>query len=235
MTDEKERVERLGRAGELEVAKLLRQLGCKVRKSDLTVDLPHYGWCFLEVKNKEPFKPGPPGPPYWAQGLEIYEYEFYTDMLKKKGMRCLFVVRGCHSEWLAQFLDVLHGEKVYIAGGVTPGYVMYYNLIHFIPLVGLIKEGEVMPPKATSTTAPPEAGSELERLKVNWKQIFADAPADIKRTNTIALLRSAGVQPVAVEDNTVVLAFRYEVHKYQMEKTGNLQIAEKIIGNFLES
>jgi len=89
------------------------------------------------------------------------------------------------------------------------------------------------PTAATSTTAPPKAGSELERLRLNWRQIFDEAPADIKRTNTIALLRSAGTKPVAVENNTVVLTFGYEVHKYQMEKTGNLQIAEKIIGNFL--
>ncbi|GAJ09473.1 unnamed protein product, partial [marine sediment metagenome] len=134
MANERERVERLGKAGELEVIKILRRLGCRTRRSDIAAELPTYGWCFVEVKNKEPFSPGATGPPYWAQGLEIYEYDFYTDILKKKGMRCLFVVRDRHHEWVAQFLDVLHGEKFYIAGGVTPGYVMYYNLIHFIPL-----------------------------------------------------------------------------------------------------
>lgn len=82
-------------------------------------------------------------------------------------------------------------------------------------------------------TAPPEADSELEQLRLNWKRVIDDAPADIKRTNAIGLLRSAGVQPVAVEDNTVVLAFTYEVHKYQMEKPENQQVAEKIIGDFL--
>lgn len=114
-----------------------------MHKADRTVELPHYGWCFLEVKNKEPFSPGPPGPPYWAQGLEIYEYEFYTDILKNKGVHCLFVVRGRNGEWLAQFLDVLKGEKTDVAGGVSPGPVVYYNLMHFIPLAKILGKNRV--------------------------------------------------------------------------------------------
>jgi len=231
MANERERAEKLGKAGELEVIKILQKLGCRTRRSDIAAELPNYGWCFVEVKNKEPFSPGATGPPYWAQGLEIYEYDFYTDILKNKGMRCLFVVRGPHHEWLAQFLDELHGEKRYIAGGVTPGYVMYYNLIHFIPLVELVKGGREAP-EATAT-APPKAGRELERLRVNWRQVTEQAPEETKRTPVIAILRSAGVKPVAVENNTIVIAFRYPIHKEKMEKAENLQVAEKIIGNFL--
>ena len=58
----------------------------------------------------------------------------------------------------------------------------------------------------------PELTSEIERLRLNWRRIIDEAPADIKKTNAIALLRSAGVQPVAIEDDTVVLAFRYNIH-----------------------
>ncbi len=89
------------------------------------------------------------------------------------------------------------------------------------------------PPEATATTAPLEAGSELEQLGVNWKRVIEQAPADTKRTPAIAILRSAGVKPVAIEDDTVVLAFRYSYHKEQIEKMENQQVAEKIIGNFL--
>lgn len=135
---ERKRVEELGKAGEREVMELLRRLGCCVHRADITAKLPHYGWCFVEVKNKAPFSPGPPGLPYWAQGLEYYEYEFYTDILKGKRMHCLFVVRGRQDEWLAQFLDVLKGEKIYIEGGVSPGNVMYYNLIDFKPLDNIL-------------------------------------------------------------------------------------------------
>ncbi len=84
-----------------------------------------------------------------------------------------------------------------------------------------------------ATTAPLEASSELERLRMNWRQVIEQAPEDTKRTPAIAILRSAGTKPMAVEGNTVILAFRYPYHKAQIEKTENQQVAEKIIGNFL--
>jgi len=89
------------------------------------------------------------------------------------------------------------------------------------------------PPVESVPATPPELASETERLKLNWRRIIDEAPADIKRTNAIALLRSAGVQPVAIEDDTVVLAFRYNIHRENMEKPENQQVAEKIISNFL--
>jgi len=89
------------------------------------------------------------------------------------------------------------------------------------------------PPEATPTTIPLEAGSELERLRINWKRVIEQAPEDTKRTPAIAILRSAGVKPVALEDDTVVLAFRYPYHKEQIEKMENQRVAEKIIGSFL--
>ena len=89
------------------------------------------------------------------------------------------------------------------------------------------------PPEATPTTIPLEAGSELERLRINWKRVIEQAPEDTKRTPAIAILRSAGVKPVALEDDTVVLAFRYPYHKEQIEKMENQRVTEKIIGSFL--
>jgi len=88
-------------------------------------------------------------------------------------------------------------------------------------------------PEAAATIAPPEPGSELEQLRLNWKQVIAQAPADTKRTPAIAILRSAGVKPVAFEDNTIVLSFRYPLHKEKMGEPENQQVAEKIISNFL--
>ncbi len=86
-------------------------------------------------------------------------------------------------------------------------------------------------PKATIT--PPEPGSEIEQMRLNWRQVIEQAPENTKRTPAIAILRSAGVKPVAIEDDTIVLAFRYPYHKEQIEKPENQQIAEKIVGNFL--
>jgi DNA polymerase-3 subunit gamma/tau len=87
--------------------------------------------------------------------------------------------------------------------------------------------------EATSTTPPLQPGSEIEQLRLNWRQIIEQAPPDTKRTPAIAILRSAGIRPVTIEDDTVVLAFRYPLHKENMEKPENQQVAERIISNFL--
>ena len=62
---------------------------------------------------------------------------------------------------------------------------------------------------------------------------MAQAPEDTKRTPAIAILRSAGVKPVAFEDDTAVLAFRYSYHMEKIEEPENQKVTEKIIGNFL--
>jgi len=88
-------------------------------------------------------------------------------------------------------------------------------------------------PEAAATITPPEPGSELEQLRLNWKQVVAQAPEDTRKTSAIAILRSAGVKPVAFEDNTVVLSFRYPLHKEKMVELENQRVAEKIVSNFL--
>ncbi len=39
--------------------------------------------------------------------------------------------------------------------------------------------------------------------------------------------------PVAIEGDTVVLAFRYTYHKEQIEKLENKSVAQEILGHFL--
>ena len=86
----------------------------------------------------------------------------------------------------------------------------------------------------TPPTTPPELHSEIERLRMNWKQVIEQAPDELKRTPAVAILRSAGVKPVAIEsDNTVVLAFRYPIHKERLETAENQQVVRTIISNFL--
>jgi len=93
---------------------------------------------------------------------------------------------------------------------------------------------KVEPPKAESVpTTSPELHNEIERLRLNWRQVIEQAPENVKRTPAIAILRSAGVKPVAIEDNTVVLAFRYPIHKEKMETAENQQVTKEIISNFL--
>ncbi len=99
------------------------------------------------------------------------------------------------------------------------------------------KPASVPPPAspvmAVATTAPLEPGSEIERLKLNWKQVIELAPQDTKKTPALAILRSAGVKPVAVENDIVSLAFRYPYHKELVEKIENQRITDRIISNFL--
>ncbi|MFC1957307.1 DNA polymerase III subunit gamma/tau [Chloroflexota bacterium] len=89
------------------------------------------------------------------------------------------------------------------------------------------------PVMAAASTVPIEPGSEIDQLKLNWKQVIEQAPQDTKRTPAIAILRSAGVRPVALENDTVSLSFRYPLIKEQIEKIENQRVAERIISNFL--
>jgi len=87
--------------------------------------------------------------------------------------------------------------------------------------------------EAVTTATPQEHGSEIERLRLNWREVIEQAPADTKKTPAIAILRSAGVKPVSIENDTVVLAFKYPLHKENVEKIENQQVVQKIISTFL--
>jgi DNA polymerase-3 subunit gamma/tau len=88
-------------------------------------------------------------------------------------------------------------------------------------------------PAMAAPASPLEASTEVERLKLNWKQVIEQAPADTRRTPALAILRSAGIRPVTVENNVVCLAFRHHIHKELIEKIENQKVTEKIISNFL--
>jgi len=87
-------------------------------------------------------------------------------------------------------------------------------------------------PEAVDTTAQPD--SEIEQLKLNWKRIIEEAPADIRKSTAVAILRSADVKPVAIEDDTIVLASKYDFYKEQIEKPENLVVAERIVSDFFK-
>lgn len=74
---------------------------------------------------------------------------------------------------------------------------------------------------------------ELERLKLNWKLVIENAPLETRKTPALAILRSAGIIPLSIDKDNVVLSFRHKNHKELMEKTENQQVAEKIISKFL--
>jgi DNA polymerase-3 subunit gamma/tau len=91
------------------------------------------------------------------------------------------------------------------------------------------------PPVTETTTQPAQTNSEIDRLKLEWRKVTVLAPDDVKKTLAIAILRSAGVYPVAIEDDTVILAFRHKIHLEQIEKTENKEVTQRIISHFLGS
>ncbi|NQT05356.1 MAG: DNA polymerase III subunit gamma/tau [Dehalococcoidia bacterium] len=87
------------------------------------------------------------------------------------------------------------------------------------------------PAEAVSTISTEAGGEEIEHLKQHWRRFIQEAPPSLSRTPAAALLRSA--RPRSVENNTVILSFKFPLHKESMEKTENQKIAEQIISNFL--
>ncbi len=103
-----------------------------------------------------------------------------------------------------------------------------------------VKATEKIEPEPKPEPAPAEAapavpagagGEEIEHLQLNWLKFIRDAPPSMSRTPAAALLRSA--KPKAIENNTVILSFKFPLHKENMEKTDNQKIAEQLISDFL--
>jgi DNA polymerase-3 subunit gamma/tau len=79
----------------------------------------------------------------------------------------------------------------------------------------------------------PEDETKLDFLKSNWRKILEQAPENTKRTAAIAILRSAGVQPIAIDGDTIVLNFKYLYHKEKIEEMENSKTVANIISNFM--
>ncbi len=78
----------------------------------------------------------------------------------------------------------------------------------------------------------PVLGTEIERLKTNWRQMLENLPPDIRKSNAIAILRSQ-VKATAIEGDVVVLSLKSPFIIEKLEKPENKQIAEKVISGFL--
>jgi DNA polymerase-3 subunit gamma/tau len=76
-------------------------------------------------------------------------------------------------------------------------------------------------------------GDETEKLRQDWKRLIAEAPPEIRRTPALAILRSAGVLPVSVENGTVILSSRYPYLKEKLEDPENQRVVEMAISSFL--
>ena len=87
---------------------------------------------------------------------------------------------------------------------------------------------------ATSGVAgagPLSAGSAIEQLQQQWTRIIKEAPDGMSKTPAAALLRSA--RPLNIEDDTIVVSFKYSYHKEKMDTLDNQKTADKIVSSFL--
>jgi hypothetical protein len=78
-----------------------------------------------------------------------------------------------------------------------------------------------------------EVTSEIERLRLNWRVIIKQAPADVQKHPALGVLRSAPVRPVSLEGNIVCLAFGTKIFKDMIEKLENQRVTERVISDFL--
>ncbi len=90
---------------------------------------------------------------------------------------------------------------------------------------------EPEPSTAGADTGVPASGSPIEQLQSQWSKIINEAPDNMGKTPTAALLRSA--RPVSINGDTIEISFKYSYHKEKMDNLDNQKTAEKIISNFL--
>jgi len=81
--------------------------------------------------------------------------------------------------------------------------------------------------------AVPLTGDRLEQLRNSWRQIIEHVPDNLKRSPAIAILRSAGVMPIALDNGVVTLSFRHNFHKEKIEETENRRVATSLLSQFL--
>jgi DNA polymerase III subunit gamma/tau len=106
---------------------------------------------------------------------------------------------------------------------------------------GKTKPVNTTPPAVTVTAAHTEAeavsplqgANEIERLRLNWRVVIEQAPVETRKTSALAILRSAGIKPMKIENDIVSLAFKHKAHKEQIEKLENQRATDSIISNFL--
>jgi len=138
------------------------------------------------------------------------------------------------------FEHLMAKDRLLIAPTLTDKDRITFNFLVPLDLLkakGVLKEIEI----AEMPLAPPVpyqmqlngAKKDLERLKTNWWQVIELAPNGTGRTPAAAILRSPGTTPLAIEANTVILAFKYPLHKERLDQVENRVVAEKIISNFL--
>jgi DNA polymerase-3 subunit gamma/tau len=99
------------------------------------------------------------------------------------------------------------------------------------PVSEPVAEEKPVPETGETPESALAAGEAIEQLQQNWSKTINEAPDGMNKTPAAALLRSA--RPKEIIGDTIVLSFKYPLHKDNMEKTENQKTAEKIVSSFL--
>ncbi len=75
----------------------------------------------------------------------------------------------------------------------------------------------------------------LEHLKANWASLFTNLPENIRRNQGITLLKSGGITPIALSNDTLTLSFKYPIHKDMFENKDNIRVAEELFSRYLNN
>ncbi len=75
----------------------------------------------------------------------------------------------------------------------------------------------------------------LENIKANWASLFTNLPENIRRNQGITLLKSGGITPIALSNDTLTLSFKYPIHKDMFENKDNIRVAEELFSRYLNN
>ena len=95
----------------------------------------------------------------------------------------------------------------------------------------VVVEKPVASPPVKADVSPLAAGSAIEQLQLHWSKIMKEAPEGMSKTPAAALLRLA--RPVSIEDDTIVVSFKYSYHKDKMDILENQKTADKIVSSYM--
>jgi DNA polymerase-3 subunit gamma/tau len=85
---------------------------------------------------------------------------------------------------------------------------------------------EVAPVVESASNAPV---ANLEELKEAWPQILSRVPKDLRRSPALAIMRSAGVEPISFENGKLTLSFKFPIHMNKINEPENKRITVKIL------
>ncbi|XUX00967.1 MAG: DNA polymerase III subunit gamma/tau [Dehalogenimonas sp.] len=69
----------------------------------------------------------------------------------------------------------------------------------------------------------------LEELLRQWPGILSAAPPALRRSTALAILRSAGAQPVAYSGGVITLAFKFPIHMNKINEPENKRVTGEIL------